>query len=209
MTSDQQRAAHTRQDWRALWLDGLPLVRFTLTRMRANGELLSPVDDDLLQEGYLAAGEAVRLWQPPLGAFSTFLVSWIRGRLLTYLNKAGSSFSGRAVVAGPLPDETVDGPGTSYAYTASEPEGYADPLEETEATQRTAHLRYALGLLSATDRQLLVNLFGLDGDRWTAENYRRAYRLPLATVNWRKRQALKKLFRLMPGTSLKERHAEG
>lgn len=183
-------------DPRTLWRDNLPLVRFTLDRMRAHGELQQPLDDDLLQEGCLALGVALTGWDPAKGALATYAVRCIRGAALDHLNterNRGVGSRRQPVEVEPLPDE-ADGTGLSYALP---PEGYADPSDAAEAAVLKAQLRYALDLLDDKDRQVLDALYGLTVEPLTLAEYGALVGLTGEAVRLRRGTAVRRLARLM------------
>jgi RNA polymerase sigma factor (sigma-70 family) len=96
-SADELRAAHQAQDWRLLWEQALPLVKFTITRLIRSGRLDSSFSsDDLLQEGNLAAGAAVRSWHPDKGAFSTWVMRRVHGAIQDHIRReAGGMIGGR------------------------------------------------------------------------------------------------------------------
>jgi RNA polymerase sigma factor (sigma-70 family) len=79
-------ALRERKEWGMLWVEALPLVKFTIKRMIQSGAL-DPhyAREDLLQEGNLSAGKAIRTWEPLEAAFSTWITSNVRGALLNFL----------------------------------------------------------------------------------------------------------------------------
>lgn len=65
MTHAQLAELHDAQDWAALWKQGLPAVGTALGDLLKSGSIgREDIDDDLLQEAALAAGEAIRSWSP-------------------------------------------------------------------------------------------------------------------------------------------------
>lgn len=198
-------------DTRAVWLANLPLVRFTLNRMKADGELVQPINDDLIQQGALALGEALARWQPDRGALSTFIVAAIRGAVLDFMAASRSGGMGRRALAlQPLPPDT-DAPGDEaedyqaadgslhYGRTGYTPDGYEDPAARVERDTVLRQLRFAVDLLNDSDRDLLSCLYGLDGSRQPAEVYAERVGVSRRTINTRKAQALRRLARVMGG----------
>jgi hypothetical protein len=84
-THAELAAAQQRGDWALLWQQAMPLVKLVAGRMRRGGAMRSEdVDDDLVQQGMLIAGEATRSWRPLECAFSTHITNRVRGDLLNY-----------------------------------------------------------------------------------------------------------------------------
>jgi RNA polymerase sigma factor (sigma-70 family) len=79
------------RDWarNRLWIDTAKLVLYVFHLMRRAGSLpgVAPDDMDVIQEGNMAAGRALKRWDPSKGALSTFLVPSIRGAMLNYREK--------------------------------------------------------------------------------------------------------------------------
>lgn len=102
-----------------LWVAAYATVSIVAGRLRRDGLLASVAldDEDLIQEGILAAGRALDRWDPEKGAFSTWVTHRAAGAMLTYAGKvAKGGLTGRHERA-VLVD--VDEP-------AGEEEGYSD-----------------------------------------------------------------------------------
>lgn len=70
-----------------LWKQAQFVVLFVYNRMVRAGRLPTAKQDiDAIQEANLAAGEALRRWDPSRGTLATWLVPTIRGVLLNYAN---------------------------------------------------------------------------------------------------------------------------
>ena len=78
-------AAHHR-----LWEVALPLVPYCESKLRKSGYLahVAHADPDMLQEGYLCIGPALKRWDPSGGRMSSFLVPRIRGAMLDWAAEA-------------------------------------------------------------------------------------------------------------------------
>jgi len=76
--------------YKKLWEVALPLVPFVAKGLRRSGYLTPGMRDeeDMLQEGSIAIGEALKRWDPAQGRMSTFLVPRIRGALLDWTSEA-------------------------------------------------------------------------------------------------------------------------
>jgi RNA polymerase sigma factor (sigma-70 family) len=88
LMTDSEQGLRTRALARAeLWEDATRLVLAVEGRIRKRyGH--EDADMDMIQEGNLAAGKAVDSWNPDKGAFSTWIVSNVRGAMLDYLNES-------------------------------------------------------------------------------------------------------------------------
>ena len=80
LTDAELRIALDRQDWNTLWFAAEPWIRFAMAELGCG-------DEDALQEGRLAAGLAVRSWDPDRHAFSTHITSRVRFALLKYFGE--------------------------------------------------------------------------------------------------------------------------
>jgi RNA polymerase sigma factor (sigma-70 family) len=183
--------------------------------MRASGELQQPPDDDLLQEGRLAVGEAVRTWDAGKGALSTWVCARVRYAVLNYLNKQHSGgINSRAykVRMTELPPDEVESDGLEdddasrrahgrespqeMTY-ADPPEGYANPSEEAAGAVLVDQLRFALGLLKGRDYAVIDALYGLESEPLTATRFAQDTGLSRAGVYVRLNAALARLTTLM------------
>lgn len=96
MTKKERRQLHaamkqgSNRAREALWQDALRLVIHTETRLR-KGFGLEEADEDMIQEGAIAAGQAVDSWDPDRASFSTWVITNVKGRMLDYLNEQGKA----------------------------------------------------------------------------------------------------------------------
>lgn len=73
------------KNWAVLWQHAIPLVKLAIKKSTRRGAIArEDADDDLLQQGMLIAGEAIRTWNPFECAFSTHIVWRVRGDLFNY-----------------------------------------------------------------------------------------------------------------------------
>lgn len=174
------RLVDTR-NWAALWPIVESMVKHEVKRCMQDG--LDPfyVRDDLMQEAYLAAWQALPTWN----AFESGLRKWVgvqvRGAVLKANSRAASGMiggrdSGLDVVS--MHAETVDGDGgddeqgslsgpeASMVYE-NPPEGFEDPAEQPEYEE-------LLELVPAKDRDMVRRLCGLGVPAETQEEYARA-----------------------------------
>jgi RNA polymerase sigma factor (sigma-70 family) len=194
-------AARTRQDWDLLWEQAIPLAKLAVRRLMEEG-LLDPYHsrEDLMQDAMLAAGMAVRKWQPEKGAFSTWVMVRVRGAALDSITAAatgmvGGRRSGVTVVS-------MHGEGhTSYAENEEEdaefaleypvvPEGLGDPAEEASNLQTHSHVEALIGSLPEKDADMLKRIYGLGFPKETIAQYAARERLALRTVKYRLANAL-------------------
>lgn len=101
LTDDQLKIAHALEDWDALWLAAEPLVKFAMSELRCG-------DEDALQEARVAAGTAVRSWNPVKGAFSTHVTTYARQAILDWLRgEAGRGIGSRRQFAENVTPEMI------------------------------------------------------------------------------------------------------
>lgn len=159
-----------------LWLAARSLVKFTIKRMIQRGELAPTrwMDGDLIQEGMLAAGLAVRSWDTLEGAFATWIPLQVRGHLLktvTGENNGGVGGSRRQGFTSSLQDpfktETSNGDDeededdkVSKLDMLTYPDDEVIPSPETAMNRETA-LRL-LDRLGPFDRDVIRRFYGFD-----------------------------------------------
>lgn len=194
----------------AAWLESLPVVWATLTRMRAAGEIQQRLDDDILQEGYLAAGLALRRWTPERGPAAPLIAAYVRGRVLNHLNTQhnGGIGSGRQKVqmfhlpeTAPLPGTNSDNlppdsPADGLIY-AEPPDGFDDPAVALEREALLKQVRFAVELMDAEDRDMLKALYGLDGEPVTLNEYATRQGWAIRTAGRLRVRALERLRRML------------
>jgi DNA-directed RNA polymerase specialized sigma subunit len=170
-TADELAAAHDAQDWNALWLAAIPLVKFTIKRMIQRGEIDPSrwADGDLKQEGLLAAGRAVRSWNTLEGTFNTWITAKVRAILLEFRDKTvRNGFGGGGdppfLVSAQeelwIDNEPDDEPDAVKQDMFTYPEDEVFLAPET-AVDREIALRF-LHLCDSTDQLILRLLFGVD-----------------------------------------------
>ncbi|HKU13523.1 MAG TPA: hypothetical protein VJQ52_03955 [Steroidobacteraceae bacterium] len=92
-THAELAAAQERGDWDLLWQQAMPLVKLVVGRMGRSGAVRNSAakpgtrDDDLLQQGMLIAGEAMRQWKPLECAFTTHIGNAVRWKLYEFLGR--------------------------------------------------------------------------------------------------------------------------
>lgn len=154
MNAEELRAAHAAQNWRVLWEQTIYIVKHAVTRLLQAGQLAPErASDDLLQEGYMAAGKAVKTWNPDLGMFSTWISHAVRGAMLNHLKAESTGIIGgrdAGLITTQLADDiTPDMEGD-------------EPTEEIERLKDAVRVRIALGHLEERERLILERWFGID-----------------------------------------------
>lgn len=171
-----------RKDWATLWKIVTPMVKHAVRRCMQEG--LDPfyVRDDLMQEAYAAAWEALPRWNPRLAGLQT----WVRENVriaVTDTNRRersgmiGGRDSGPLVVSmhGETPEEdggddeqgVLSGPEASMVYK-DPPEGFGDPSEEADDL-----LEDLLSQVPQEDRDMVRRLCGIGVPVETQEEYAR------------------------------------
>lgn len=118
-THEELVAAKDSEDWDFLWRAAIPLVKVAVRRHLRSNAIQTPkwVREDLLQEGLLAAGAAVRTWQTFDCAFSTWVHTRVQGVLVDASRRAANnglgSYKQDAVSHTSLQDEAR--PGRTFA----------------------------------------------------------------------------------------------
>lgn len=121
LTHEQLAGMWVEGDWSGLWMAAIPWVQL------AGSSLHVEHPEDMLQEGYLAAGLEVRHWNPALSKFQAHIYARTKHRMLDYLRK-----SGRRPMAPLDQEEPEEGEpvGFSYQDAGYAPHGFGDPAEE-------------------------------------------------------------------------------
>lgn len=164
LSQDELVRARLLGDWDTLWTAAIPWVKFVVSTM---GQ-----DEDLTQTGHLAAGQAVRTWDPDKGAFSTHICNCVRGACQTYLSTRdsggiGSSWQrrqGKAVemvdMQLELDEEAPDLSELTYEATGAVPEGYGDAGAELQRETAKEAIRGLLEKLTPMEAYALRIAFG-------------------------------------------------
>lgn len=214
LTHAELAAAQERGDWALLWQQAMPLVKLTVGRMLKSKERDEDVADDMIQQGMLIAGEALRRWKPVECAFSTWITNRVRDDLLNSIAESGNggigSYKQKPVVLSlgdERPDARADGdseaneddgtfeaaltypgvvkPGGQYDGDGYVPQGFGDPSEEADVG-RVAALRAALQHLTSDELELVNTVYGLGGGRQqTLVEYAEARHLSYITAKRR------------------------
>lgn len=88
LTHTELAEAHGRAQWAVLWEHAIPLVKMTVGRMARGNKAAAPdAFEEMLQEGYLIAGSALRSWDPIECAYSTHITNTVRWQLISHLGE--------------------------------------------------------------------------------------------------------------------------
>ena len=129
-------------DHKALWTKALPLTKYAISGLIRSGRLSKEQsDDDFFQECCIAAGNAVRRWDPGRASFSRWVIYSVRNAALDLL-------AGRKRFHYSYDDER----------TAGERPAVESLLSKKE--ERTA-IRAALNLMSPKYREMLERRYGI------------------------------------------------
>lgn len=121
LTHAELARAHERKDWPLLWQQAEPLVRMVVRRLSRAASAKENVDsEDLVQEGMVIAGTAMRRWQPLECAFSTYIanqVGWglLNHRGITRNHGIGSRAQRPAILSLEDTRDTAEAPGSRLA----------------------------------------------------------------------------------------------
>lgn len=167
MTQAQLREAHAAGKWQPLWLQAIPLVKRVISQLIARGTITTDqATDDLLQEGLLSAGRAIRTWKPGKGPFPHWVCRTAHGAMLDHIRRAASGMVGGMRASGktlPLFEEILEG-------------GTREPYEMVLQEQQAIAIRSAISRLKIPeDRELISRVYGIDCEAET---------LPAIATQW-------------------------
>lgn len=143
LTDAELTAAWWADEWNTLWEQAVPIVRAVVDRLIWLGEVYGVEREELIAEGNLAAGAAVRSWDAIMGTFNAHVSSRVRWALLTLASSLART-NGAEIEVDEIPDENAP-----------------EPDHEAELTQLRA--RMAERLTHAEMRLLVLHFFGVDG----------------------------------------------
>lgn len=161
-----------------LWVAAYATVSIVAGKLRRDGLLASVAldDEDLIQEGILAAGRALDKWDPEKGAFSTWITHRAAGAMLTYAAKvAKGGLTGRheRAVLVDVDEAVGEEEGYSDGDRPGEAQGAAYSLgdtlaeEEDQEIAESQKIRDVSGLIALLDDgeayQALRLYFGIGG----------------------------------------------
>lgn len=179
-TTEELVQLFDKKDWNTLWKIVTPMVKHAVKRCMQEG--LDPyyVRDDLMQEAYLAAWEALPRWNAFEAGLQTWVHEKVRSAVLNANTRAitgmvGGRDNGAFVVSmhGESPDD--DGSddeqsitsGTEASLTYKDPpEGFGDPSEEVDDL-----LEDLLSRVPLDDRDMVRRLCGIGVEPETQEQY--------------------------------------
>lgn len=132
----------------------VPVVKSVISRLLSRGTITpEQATDDLLQEGLLAAGRAVRTWQPLKGAFATWVHHAAHGAMLDHIRRVSSGMVGGMRAHGQtaqLFEEILEG-------------SIREPYETLLREQQAMHIRQSIDQLKIPeDRELIRRVYGID-----------------------------------------------
>lgn len=193
-STDELVQLFDKKDWNALWKIATPMVKHAVKRCMQEG--LDPfyVRDDLMQEAYLAAWEALPRWD----ATKAGLQTWIRENVriaATDTNRRersgmiGGRDSGPLVISmhGEEPDDNgsddeqgvLAGPEAVMVYK-DPPGGFGDPSEEVDDL-----IADLLSRVPEEDRDMARRLCGIGVLRETQEQYAHTEGVSVGSVKMR------------------------
>lgn len=153
LRADELRAAKADEDYKLLWAQALPLVKYALRKLQSRGIRLT---DDLLQDCNLAAGQAVRRWNPNKGEFATWIIARVRGAAWNHQRRERSGMVGGR-----------DAPGHTVTYEEELSGGDDDDiLKELHIEDAQEAVIHGLANMALPDNaDLLRYRFGLFGGK--------------------------------------------
>lgn len=190
------------KDWKTLWKIMQPMVKHAVKRCMQEG--LDPyyVRDDLMQEAYLAAWEALPHWDSAKAGLQTWVHQKVRSAVLDanryeQSGMVGGRDSGPLVVSmhGESPDDdgtedeqgVLAGPEAALVYK-DPPEGFGDPGEEVDDL-----ITDLLSRVPKEDRDMVRRLCGIGVPPETQEQYAARENIMRAAVAKRLERLRKKL----------------
>jgi RNA polymerase sigma factor (sigma-70 family) len=213
LTTNELALARDAEDWSTLWTAAIPWVKFVISSMGRQGLISWPharrarkeLRKEVLQEGSLAAGGAIRNWDPDIAAFSTYICLRVRGDLINYLNEQKAQGLGtrwlaetdqdvELVTIHADPEEDEDGEEIApyeptYADTGHVPEDLADPETELERQAQPAGLRGLLARLAPEDAANLRDFYGIS----ISTDAEQAPSEPTSIRDWAARKGLSRM----------------
>ncbi len=166
-------AAQSRGDYQLLWAAAERHVASTVIGMLKRGDVEGE-KDDLIGEGNLAAGLAVRKWNPLEAALSTHVSLHVYRAVMRYVMKQGRHSV--QVVDGVSVEDLPDQEAKSAAEMAD-----------------TACVRELLTGLSHAERKLISRYFGIGQEEMTSTELAVAHDVPSRTMRRTIRAILDKL----------------
>ncbi len=173
LTHEELWDAQARGDFDLLWTAAERHVAGTVIGMLRRGDVEGE-KDDLIGEGNLAAGLAVKCWNPLVAAFSTHVSLFVYRAVKRYATKQDQHTM-----------QILDG---SSVEELSDPD--AKSADETADVQRVREL---LTGLSHAERKLISRYFGIGGDAMSIRELAVAHDVASSTLHDKIRAILAKL----------------
>jgi DNA-directed RNA polymerase specialized sigma24 family protein len=174
LSNEELQAALIAGDFNLLWEAAAAPAKAAVTGMLMRGEVEGE-KDELVGEAYLAAGKAVRKWEPAKGSFATWIGAYVKTVVKFHWLK-------------------------QYKHAAqldrdANPEELADPnVVLSVDTVDAERVRGLLTELSPLERKLICRHFGIGQDEETTiRTLAAAYGMPSSTLHDKMREILNKL----------------
>jgi RNA polymerase sigma factor (sigma-70 family) len=185
-----------------LWECASPIIAGTVQKMRRAGEIGGGVDlEDVCQEASAAVGASLPRWDAGRGAFSTWVTAQTRGAVLDYVNREGNRGTGsraQRIAVTSLDEGRIS---AEDALTAAARLTGTSAASDPEALTAADDMPDLSAVDNEFDRALLTRRYGLDGrGALTAAQVAARVGMPLATVKWRLRRALRAVQKALTGT---------
>ena len=133
---------HANGDYKTLWSRALPLTKYAISTLIRSGKISrEQADDDFFQECCLAAGEAIRRWDPTRASFSRWIFLKVQGAALNTMR--GVRLSVAAMDESRAPSDRLD------------------IVRLLETKQELTGLKNALNAVSPESRELLERRYGI------------------------------------------------
>jgi DNA-directed RNA polymerase specialized sigma24 family protein len=196
LTIEQLKALRAEGNWKELWTQAIPWVRFTASMLRTD-EM-----EDLIQDGLIAVGKEIKNWDPDRGHLSTFVKTVSRNAMLWHITRKDRRRDASLELhddGDVLEDGVLRRAGPTYSDTVHTPEGFGDPATEIGRLFSRSAAETLLQQLDAYDSLVLREHFGLpvleqEGNQdATSSALAKAQGLPVRTYGWRKDRAQRNL----------------
>lgn len=185
LSADELRAARKAQDWKTLWEQAIPLVKFTMSSFIKGGMDPKYRFEDALQSAYLAVGQAVRTWDPGTGEFSTWIMFRAQGAIVDYIRKEQSG-----VVGGRDAEGQMYGSPEEHLATVAVDFATLRELEEEEV-RRTVRDWLFMHSDDPLDHEIICYRFGMNGyPQLTLREISKRVQRPFITVRRRIEKSL-------------------
>jgi len=140
LTQDELVALSDAKDWKRMWEEAIPLVKFAVKRItRARNVAGHHVTDDMIQEAMEAAGAAVRTWSPLYGSFSSWIVTAAKQAVRDHIRSEASGMVGGQRAQAVF--KNIDG----LELSEGAPHEFRDPAEQIDediAREAVSNIRH-------------------------------------------------------------------